>query len=100
MDLDPDPYWIRIWIGIQTKMPDPDPYKMNTDPQSWLYYVTLRYGMIGYVSVADPDPGSGIRCLFDPWIRDPGSGIGFFRIPDPGSRICIPDPKPIYLRAY
>ncbi len=23
-------------------------------------------------SVADPDPGSGIRCLFDPWIRDPG----------------------------
>jgi hypothetical protein len=20
------------------------------------------------------DPGSGIRCLFDPWIRDPGSG--------------------------
>jgi hypothetical protein len=25
--------------------------------------------------------GSGIRCLFDPWIRDPGSGIGFF--PDP-----------------
>jgi hypothetical protein len=34
--------------------------------------------------------GSGIRCLFDPWIRDPGSGIGFFR---------IPDPKPIFLRA-
>jgi hypothetical protein len=26
---------------------------------------------------------SGIRCLFDPWIRDPG--IGFFRIPDLGS---------------
>jgi hypothetical protein len=23
-------------------------------------------------SVGDPDPGSGIRCLFDPWIRDPG----------------------------
>ncbi len=22
--------------------------------------------------------------LFDPWIRDPGSGIGFFRIPDLG----------------
>jgi hypothetical protein len=22
-------------------------------------------------SVADPDPGSGIRCPFDPWIRDP-----------------------------
>jgi hypothetical protein len=34
-------------------------------------------------SVADPDPGSGFRCLFDAWIRDPvwvkksrsGSGI-------------------------
>ncbi len=23
-------------------------------------------------SVADTDPGSGIGCLFDPWIRDPG----------------------------
>jgi hypothetical protein len=34
--------------------------------------------------------GSGIRCLFDPWIRDPGSGMGFFRIPDPGSRIPRP----------
>jgi hypothetical protein len=39
-----------------------------------------------YCSVADPDPGSGIRCLFDPWIRnrffqDPGS-----RISDPGSQ--------------
>ncbi len=22
-------------------------------------------------SVADPDTGSGIRCLFDPWIQDP-----------------------------
>jgi hypothetical protein len=29
---------------------------------------------------------------------DPGSGIGFFRIPDPGSR--IPDPKTIFLRAF
>ncbi len=36
--------------------------------------------------------------LFDPWIRDPGSEIGFFRIPDPGSR--IPDPKTIFLRAF
>jgi len=23
-------------------------------------------------SVADPDLGFGIRCLFDPWICDPG----------------------------
>jgi hypothetical protein len=34
--------------------------------------------------------GTGIRCLFDPSIRDLGSGIGFFR---------IPDPKAIFLRA-
>ncbi len=32
-------------------------------------------------SVADPDPGSGIRCFLTP-----GSGIGFFRISDPGSQ--------------
>jgi hypothetical protein len=31
--------------------------------------------------------GSGIRCLFDPWIRDPGSGIRN-------------DPKSIIWRAY
>jgi hypothetical protein len=39
--------------------------------------------------------------VFDPknvvlWIRDPGSGIGFFRIPDPGFRIRIQDPKPYF----
>jgi hypothetical protein len=42
--------------------------------------------------------GSVIRCLYDPWLRDQGSGIGFFRILDPGSR--IPDAKPIFLRAW
>jgi hypothetical protein len=44
------------------------------------------------VSVADPDPGSGIGCFLTPGsgIRDPGSGIGFFRIPDLGSRISDP----------
>jgi hypothetical protein len=36
------------------------------------------------------DPGFGIQCLFDPWIRDPGTGIGFFRIPDLWSRIPNP----------
>ncbi len=34
--------------------------------------------------------GYGIQCLFDPWIQNPGSGIGFFRIPDLGSRIPNP----------
>ena len=28
-----DPDWIRIRIGIQPKMLDPDPYQMNADPQ-------------------------------------------------------------------
>jgi hypothetical protein len=28
-----DPDWIRIWIGVQPKMLDPDPYQMNTDPK-------------------------------------------------------------------
>jgi hypothetical protein len=30
-----DPYWIRIRIGIQPKMLDPDPDEMNADPQPW-----------------------------------------------------------------
>jgi hypothetical protein len=49
--------------------------------------------------------GSGIRdrVLFDPWIRDPGSGIGFFRIPDPGSRISDPGsriPRPYFKELF
>jgi hypothetical protein len=38
-------------------------------------------------SVADPDPGSGIGCLFDPWIQDPGWEKVSIRIRDeqPGS---------------
>jgi hypothetical protein len=38
-------------------------------------------------SVADPDPGSGIGCIFDPWIRDPGWEKVSIRIRDeqPGS---------------
>jgi hypothetical protein len=49
------------------------------------------------------DPGSGIRCLFDPWIRDLGYRIG---IRDRKKvRIQIRDPDPrwktwiIFLRA-
>ncbi len=64
-----------------SRLPPPPPLPPPALHTSFL----LKY------SVADLDPGSGIRCLFDPWIRDPGSGIGFFR---------IPDPKSIYLGAY
>jgi hypothetical protein len=42
-------------------------------------------------SVADPDPGSWIRCIFGP-----GSSIRNRFFLDPDSR--IPDPKPIFLR--
>ncbi len=35
-------------------------------------------------SVADPDRGSGIGCLFDPWIRDRGWEKVSIRIRDPG----------------
>ncbi len=52
--------------------------------------VYCRYHTYITGSVADTDPGSGIRCLFDPWIRDSGSRVGFFRIPDLGSRIPNP----------
>ncbi len=31
--MDPDPFWIRIRIGIQPKMLDPDLDEMNADPQ-------------------------------------------------------------------
>ncbi len=34
-------------------------------------------------SVADPDMESGIRCLFDPWIRDPEWVFSGSRIPNP-----------------
>jgi hypothetical protein len=42
-------------------------------------------------SVADPDPGSGIRCLFDPWIGDLGWVKNQNPDPGSGSRMNIPD---------
>jgi hypothetical protein len=45
----------------------------------------------GLSSVADPDPGSGIGYLFDPWIRDPGWEKVSIRIRDPGSGMNNPD---------
>ncbi len=46
-------------------------------------------GSIDTSSGADQDPGSGIRCLFDPWIRDPGWVES--QHPDPGSGMNNPD---------
>jgi hypothetical protein len=73
-------------IEVYTTCPDtgstsaPYHFELNHYPASRLH---------AEGSVADPDPGSGIRCLFDPWIRDPGSGMGRksasgFGIRDPG----------------
>jgi hypothetical protein len=44
-------------------------------------YKNIRYEP---TSVADPDPGSGMGCLFDPWTRDPGWEKVSIRIRDPG----------------
>jgi hypothetical protein len=39
LDLD----WIRIRIGFQPKMLDPDPDEMNADPQPWKKYKEKSY---------------------------------------------------------
>jgi hypothetical protein len=45
--LDPDPYLIRIRIGIQPKMLDPDPDEINADPQPCLFWWRIfTYGGI------------------------------------------------------
>jgi hypothetical protein len=36
------------------------------------------------------DPGPGIRCPFDPWIRDPGPGIRILLTPGSGPGIRCP----------
>ena len=43
------------------------------------------------------DPGSGIGCLFDPWIRDPGSGIRDGRKSASGSGIRDEQPGSYFL---
>jgi hypothetical protein len=51
------------------------------------------YNNMEGISVADPGPGAGSRCLFEPWILDPGSGMAKNQDPDPGpgSVMNIPD---------
>jgi hypothetical protein len=44
-------------------------------------------------SVEDLDPGPGIQCYFDPWIRDPESEMGS-RIQDTGSGSESGEAKP------
>jgi hypothetical protein len=54
---------------------------------SRFYFVKYIFFTTALGSVADPVPRSGIRCLFDPWIRD----SGWVKNPDPGSRMNNPD---------
>jgi hypothetical protein len=49
-----DPDWIRIRIGIQSKMLDPDPDEMNADPQPWFF-------ASGLIEPADPHSDSRSR---------------------------------------
>ncbi len=42
--------------------------------------------------------GSGIRCLFDPWIREPGSGMG--KKSGSGSGIRDEQPESYFLLSY
>jgi hypothetical protein len=37
-----------------------------------VFPLVLASVVAGIPTVAGQCPGSGIRCLFDPWIRDPG----------------------------
>jgi hypothetical protein len=69
--------WIQFSSGSRTES-----YRTGT-----LLKVFIKITV--FVSVADPDPGSGA-------FLTPGSGIRNGFIPDPGSR--IPDPKPIFLK--
>jgi hypothetical protein len=72
--------------------PDPNP-GLNSD-HTYLFTKILKINF--FVQNQCCGSGSGIRDPVPFWPLDPGSGIGFFRIPDPGSR--IPDPKLILLR--
>jgi hypothetical protein len=48
-------------------------------------YTVLSHCFLKFLNnVADPDLGSGIGSLFDPWIRDPGWEKVSIRIRDPG----------------
>ncbi len=59
----------------------PPPPPPSSPHFTFLYKAHFQLSILSR-SVVDPEPRSGIRCFFDPWIWDPGSGMVFFRIPD------------------
>jgi hypothetical protein len=119
-----DPYWIRIRIGIQPKMLDPDPDEMNADPQPWgqeevCILTDFRCGKGGLFR----HPGETVRILQSvvvAWAHHvavviagraltPAKHTVLFIISvlririrclfDPWTRIRIPDPNPMFFRA-
>ncbi len=52
-----DPDWIRIRIGIQPKMLDPDPDEMNADPQPCLQGRRLREQVLLQAAVRQQGQG-------------------------------------------
>jgi hypothetical protein len=89
-----------LWFfasGIQdpesgmAKNPDPGSGINIRDPQHRIF-ISILFFNTGYNSFKNlvtvlririRYPGSGIRCLFDPWIRDPEYVFSGSRIPDP-----------------
>ncbi len=65
-----------------------NPGKFLSARKIWTIVIMMAmigpYSIAHIGSVADPDLGSGIGCLFDPWIRDPGWEKVSIRIRDPG----------------
>jgi hypothetical protein len=59
---------------------------LSSEGEFWQYWPLDQGDKVGQPSPPPPvgqpphPSGSGIRCLFDPWVRDPGFGIGFLRI--------------------
>jgi hypothetical protein len=58
-----DPYWIRIRIGIQPKMLDPDQDEMNADPQPCFLPVLRIWDPVIFCPL---DLGYGIDFFLDP----------------------------------
>jgi hypothetical protein len=62
---------------------------IRIDVQSWIRIRKETNAAVNTLRIRIRDLGSGIRCLFDPWIRDPGWVKS--QDPDLGSGMNNPD---------